>query len=76
MDVVDLQKDLKDRDIKSYLSADFDYWACETFKSRFKKSKVINEDITSDKFKAILKKQTKGVKIDGVVAGTSVSKFF
>ena len=27
---------------KSYLAADFDYWACETFKNRFKNTHVIN----------------------------------
>ena len=60
---------------QSYISADFDYWACETFKSRFKKSKVINEDITSDKFKNILKKKIKGIKIEGVVAGLPCQSF-
>ena len=60
---------------QSYLSADFNYWACETFKKRFKKSKVINEDITTDKFKKILKKEIKNTEIEGVVAGLPCQSF-
>ena len=47
--------------------------ACETF--GFKKSLVINEDITTDKFKKILKKEIKNTEIEGVIAGYHVKVF-
>jgi len=60
---------------KSYLAADIDTWSCESFKKRFKDTKVLNEDITSKKFKTILKKNLNGTKVDGVVAGLPCQSF-
>ena len=60
---------------KSYLAADFDYWSCQTFKNRFKKTDVINEDITTTKFKKILKSKINGTPIEGVVAGLPCQSF-
>ena len=60
---------------KSYLAADFDYWSCQTFKNRFKKTDVINEDITTTKFKKILRSKINGTSIEGVVAGLPCQSF-
>ena len=60
---------------KSYLAADFDYWSCQTFKNRFKKTDVINEDITTTKFKKILRSKINGTPIEGVVAGLPCQSF-
>ena len=60
---------------KSYLAADFDFWSCETFKNRFKNTHVINEDITTKKFKKILKSKMNGTPIEGVVAGLPCQSF-
>ena len=60
---------------KSYLAADIDEWSCKSFKNRFKKTTVLNEDITSKKFKKLLRKNLNGTKIEGVVAGLPCQTF-
>lgn len=60
---------------KSFLAADIDEWSCKSFQNKFKKTKVLNEDITSKEFKLLLKKHIKNVSIEGVVAGLPCQSF-
>jgi len=59
----------------TFLAADNDLHSCNTFKSNFQKTAVINDDIISSNFKKKLKKIIASEKIDGVIAGLPCQSF-
>jgi len=59
----------------TFLAADSDLHSCNTFKSNFKKTTVINDNIISSNFKKKLKKIIASKKISGVIAGLPCQSF-
>ena len=59
----------------TFLAADSDLHSCNTFKSNFKKTTVINDNIISSNFKKKLKKIIASIKISGVIAGLPCQSF-